>query len=87
MCFVMLDHGQSLLMVRDWFRNQMEKRTKDSLEFWMLDISGLGPIGNVAEAFKDLPLDYNDDVYLYDNDKGNDLINIWEVYRSTKAGM
>ena len=57
-------------------------RTRLNSEIWMLDISSWNSIKDVINVLDQLPLDPDDDFYLYSISKENsDLINIWELYQ------
>ena len=63
-----------------FFEHKLRKRTRISKEFWFVDISGLGSIDNAELMLNNLPLDIDDDIFLY-MFSNNDMAKIWEVYK------
>ena len=63
-----------------FFEHKLKKRTRISKEFWFVDISALGSIDNAELMLNNLPLDIDDDIFLY-MFSNNDMAKIWEVYK------
>ena len=63
-----------------FFEHKLRKRTRISKEFWFVDISALGSIDNAELMLNNLPLDIDDDIFLFMFSK-NDMAKIWEVYK------
>ena len=47
------------------FVHLYSQRTKADKEYWLVDIMAWPDIYNVMEDFKDIPLDYDDDLFFY----------------------
>ena len=65
------------------FTKLFNLREKTSREFWLLDISSLlndHRFENVIDELKDLKLDLDDDLYLYNFDKDLQTIQFHEFY-------
>ena len=71
--FVPKDFNQTRNIYDD-FIQLYALREKWNHEFWLLDTSHAG-----AKHLKNLKLDLDDDLYLYDYEESRD-INIWEFY-------
>ena len=57
-------------------------RTRLNSEIWMLDISPWNSVKDVITVLDGLPLDSDDDIYLYSFSKENsDMIDIWKLYQ------
>ena len=66
---------QSLLL-------KMKNRSRTNKESWLVDILALESIENVKSRLNNLPLDIDDDIFLFMfNNK--DFVNIWEIYKLT----
>ena len=63
-----------------FFEHKLRKRTRISKEFWFVDISALGSIDDAELMLNNLPLDIDDDIFLY-MFSNNDMAKIWEVYK------
>ena len=57
----------------------MKSRTNADKEFWLVDVSGFQTISNAALNLKEIPLDIDDDFFLYIN--AENFIQIWEFYQ------
>ena len=65
------------------FTKLFNLREKTSREFWLLDVSSLlndHGFENVIDKLKDLKLDLDDDLYLYNFDKDLQMIRVHEFY-------
>ena len=58
----------------------MLKRSRKNKEFWFIDISAFQTITNAELMLNSLPLDIDDDIFLYMIMK-NDTARIWEIYK------
>ena len=63
--------------------NEIERRTRNDKEFWYIDISSLQTISNAQSMLNGLPLDIDDDIFLFMFIDG-DSAKIWETYRVAK---
>ena len=60
----------------------MKNRSRTNKESWLVDILALENIENVKSRLNNLPLDIDDDIFLFMfNNK--DFVNIWEIYKLT----
>ena len=66
---------QSLLL-------QMKNRLRTNKETWFIDISAFENIENSKSRLNTLPLDIDDDIFLF-MFKGKGFVNIWEIYKMT----
>ena len=63
----------------DQFKKLYALRTRTDKEFWLLDISSIIDEPNeILNTFHDLPLDIDDDLYLYK--RNTNSLSIWEFY-------
>ena len=60
--------------------NEMKRRTRKDKEVWYIDISSLETITNAKLMLKGLPLDIDDDIFLFMFIDG-DSSKIWETYK------
>ena len=60
--------------------NEIERRTRNDKEVWYIDISSLQTISNAQSMLNGLPLDIDDDIFLFMFIDG-DSAKIWETYR------
>ena len=58
----------------------MRNRSRKNKEFWFIDISAFQTITNAELMLNSLPLDIDDDIFLYTIMK-NDTARIWEIYK------
>ena len=78
--------GLHVFIPRNWsedilrFGQFYSERTRASREHWLLDITlGNGSIDEIVkENLKDLPLDLDDDLFLFKNIENK--LTIWEIY-------
>lgn len=59
---------------------EMKRRTRKDKEIWYIDISSLETISNAQSMLQGLPLDIDDDIFLFmfiDSESAK----IWETYR------
>ena len=59
---------------------EIKKRTRKNKEFWFIDISPLKTLTKVKSLLGNLPLDIDDDIYVYIF-RNNSLADIWEIYK------
>ena len=60
--------------------NELERRTRKEKEVWYIDISSLQTISNAQSMLNGLPLDIDDDIFLFMFING-DSAKVWETYR------
>ena len=60
--------------------NEMKRRTRKDKEVWYIDISSLETILNAQSMLQGLPLDIDDDIFLFMFIDGESA-KIWETYR------
>ena len=60
--------------------NKMKRRTRKDKEVWFIDISSLETISNAQSKLNSLPLDIDDDIFLFIFIDGESA-KIWETYR------
>ena len=60
--------------------NEMKRRTRKDKEVWYIDISSLETILNAQSMLQGLPLDIDDDIFLFMFIDGESA-KIWEAYR------
>ena len=60
--------------------NKIERRTRKEKEVWFIDISSLQTISNAQSMLNGLPLDIDDDIFLFMFING-DSAKVWEIYR------
>ena len=60
--------------------NEIERRARKDKEVWYIDISSLQTISNAQSMLNGLPLDIDDDIFLFMFIDG-DSAKIWETYR------
>ena len=60
--------------------NEMKRRTRKDKEVWYIDISSLETISNAHSMLQGLPLDIDDDIFLFMFIDGESA-KIWETYR------
>ena len=58
----------------------MRNRSRKNKEFWFIDISAFQTITNAELMLNSLPLDIDDDIFLFMTMK-NDTTRIWEIYK------
>ena len=58
----------------------MKERTWREKEFWLIDISAFQNIDNASLMLNTLPLDVDEDIFLYMFIE-NDTASIWEMYK------
>ena len=58
----------------------MRNRSRKNKEFWFIDISAFETITNAELMLNSLPLDIDDDIFLFMIMK-NDTARIWEIYK------
>ena len=58
----------------------MRNRSRKNKEFWFIDISAFQTITNAELMLNSLPLDIDDDIFLY-MFSNNAMAKIWEVYK------
>ena len=58
----------------------MKARTRRDKEFWFIDISAFQTIANASSMLNNLPLDVNDDVFLFMFIE-NEFARFWEMYK------
>ena len=58
----------------------MRNRSRKNKEFWFIDISAFQTITNAELMLNSLPLDIDDDIFLFMIMK-NDTARIWEIYK------
>ena len=58
----------------------MKRRTRKDKEIWYIDISSLETISNAQSMLQGLPLDIDDDIFLFMFIDGESA-KIWETYR------
>ena len=61
-------------------RNEKERRTRNDKEVWYIDISSLQNISNAQSMLNGLPLDIDEDIFLFMFING-DSAKVWEIYR------
>ena len=59
---------------------EMKRRTRKDKEVWYIDISSLETISNAQSMLQGLPLDIDDDIFLFMFIDGESA-KIWETYR------
>jgi hypothetical protein len=75
--FILDGSNSSVFILKEIFL----ARLRTNKEFWLIDVSHYETIENATEeAFEDIFLDIDDDVFLYSS-IGKAMINIWEVYK------
>ena len=60
--------------------NEMKRRTRKDKEVWYIDISSLETILNAQSRLQGLPLDIDEDIFLFMFIDGESA-KIWETYR------
>ena len=55
-------------------------RSRADREYWLLDVSSWQSVNDVTEELRDLPLDLDDDLFLFSKLKDGSAISIWEFY-------
>ena len=60
--------------------NEIERRKRKDKEVWYIDISSLQTISNAQLMLNGLPLDIDDDIFLFMFIDG-DSAKVWETYR------
>ena len=68
--------NQSIEILED----EMKRRTRKDKEVWYIDISSLETILNAQSMLQGLPLDIDDDIFLFMFIDGESA-KIWETYR------
>ena len=68
--------NQSIEILED----EMKRRTRKDKEVWYIDISLLETISNAQSMLQGLPLDIDDDIFLFMFIDG-DSAKVWETYR------
>ena len=58
----------------------IKNRSRKNKEFWFIDISAFQTITNAELMLNSLPLDIDDDIFLFMTMK-NDTTRIWEIYK------
>ena len=55
-------------------------RSRADREYWLLDVSSWQSVNDVTKELRDLPLDLDDDLFLFSKLKDGSAISIWEFY-------
>ena len=55
-------------------------RSRADREYWLLDVSSWQSVNDVTKELRDLPLDLDDDLFLFSKLKDGSSISIWEFY-------
>ena len=55
-------------------------RQRDDHEFWLVDVSSWNALEDIVRLLENMPLDLDDDLYLYSFENKKENVKIWEFY-------
>ena len=64
----------------DIFKQIYSKRQREDHEFWLLDVSSWKGLEDIVKLLENMPLDLDDNLFLYSFEDEEETLRIWEFY-------